>query len=323
MAKTVLDGFADKLAGDLTDDIMSLFGFDSPIKTAHVQGGVSVASSITAAFATAIAQLQTSMATMAAATGTAASIKDVADASSVTQAINNAGDGQGINVTAPASVSMDTAETTVGGRVLNEVLGTAQTLNETILTKLVPSLEDIGDPDVGLGAKVKAGFADFLLLFPRLFDSGIQLLLNGLRMIGVGSGGSSEFDYLETGMKLAMAAFGMANGGIAKGGFKAYADGGIASRPTLGLIGEGRYNEAVVPLPDGKSIPISGNVGQNIGEINITIDSNGASTTTGSGGAGGDGKSAVNLGKAIAKAVQDELHKQKRSGGILSPYGVA
>jgi hypothetical protein len=50
-----------------------------------------------------------------------------------------------------------------------------------------------------------------------------------------------------------------ANGGIAQGGFipfRAFANGGTVSGPTLGLMGEGRYNEAIVPLPDGKSIPV-------------------------------------------------------------------
>jgi len=27
-------------------------------------------------------------------------------------------------------------------------------------------------------------------------------------------------------------------------------------RPTLGLVGEGKYPEAIVPLPDGRSIPV-------------------------------------------------------------------
>jgi hypothetical protein len=36
----------------------------------------------------------------------------------------------------------------------------------------------------------------------------------------------------------------------------AFANGGIVTGPTLSLIGEGRYNEAVVPLPDGRSIPV-------------------------------------------------------------------
>jgi hypothetical protein len=48
------------------------------------------------------------------------------------------------------------------------------------------------------------------------------------------------------------------NGGYLAGGFQAFASGGIVSKPTLGLVGEGRYNEAVVPLPDGKSIPVVG-----------------------------------------------------------------
>ncbi len=53
--------------------------------------------------------------------------------------------------------------------------------------------------------------------------------------------------------------FGKANGGILPGHFNpipAFANGTVATRPTLGWIGEGRYNEAVVPLPDGKSIPV-------------------------------------------------------------------
>ena len=30
----------------------------------------------------------------------------------------------------------------------------------------------------------------------------------------------------------------------------------MVNGPTLGLVGEGKYNEAIVPLPDGKSIPV-------------------------------------------------------------------
>lgn len=48
----------------------------------------------------------------------------------------------------------------------------------------------------------------------------------------------------------------LANGGVVQGGFRAFAGGGVATSPTLGLIGEAGMNEAVVPLPDGKSIPV-------------------------------------------------------------------
>jgi len=65
---------------------------------------------------------------------------------------------------------------------------------------------------------------------------------------------------------------GFANGGIMGGSFtpiRAMAGGGTVSSPTLGLIGEGRYNEAVVPLPDGKSIPVQMNQAKE--DIHITI----------------------------------------------------
>ena len=52
-----------------------------------------------------------------------------------------------------------------------------------------------------------------------------------------------------------------ADGGIATGGWKPmpitpFATGGMVTGPTLGLIGEGKYNEAIVPLPNGRSIPV-------------------------------------------------------------------
>ena len=50
-----------------------------------------------------------------------------------------------------------------------------------------------------------------------------------------------------------------ANGAVWKGGFSAFADGGMVKGPTLGLVGEGKYNEAIVPLPNGRSIPVQFN----------------------------------------------------------------
>lgn len=50
--------------------------------------------------------------------------------------------------------------------------------------------------------------------------------------------------------------FGTAKGGIMPGGFRAFASGGIVRRPTLGLVGEGGQNEAVIPLPDGQNVPV-------------------------------------------------------------------
>lgn len=89
-------------------------------------------------------------------------------------------------------------------------------------------------------------------------------LLGGISSIGgMFKGGGSSSSSIVQGVDIPASALppGMAfaNGGVARGGFipfRAFANGGAVSGPTLGLVGEGRYNEAIVPLPDGKSIPV-------------------------------------------------------------------
>ena len=144
--------------------------------------------------------------------------------------------------------------------------------------------------------------------------SSIGIPFGGTAGTGILGGVSKAFNF-------AKSIFGFANGGIAMGGITPYATGGVVKRPTLGLVGEGKYNEAVVPLPDGKSIPVKmGGMGQNNNvTVNVAIDGQGrASSNTQQ-----DSAQAGNLGNIIAKAVQQELQNQKRSGGILNPYGVA
>lgn len=104
-------------------------------------------------------------------------------------------------------------------------------------------------------------------------------------------------------------------------GLVPFASGGVVNKPTPALIGEGKYNEAVVPLPNGKAIPVQMNgAGQNNNvTVNVAIDGNGNASTN----MQQDSQQAGNLGALIARAVQQELQNQKRSGGILNPYGVA
>ena len=108
-----------------------------------------------------------------------------------------------------------------------------------------------------------------------------------------------------------------ANGNVLPGGFQAFATGGIVTGPTLGLVGEGRYNEAVIPLPDGKSVPVDlggegarlgGNGGVSVGEINITVQNTGDTLSPAA-------------QKQIAGQVQGivlaTMADQRRSGGLL------
>jgi len=139
---------------------------------------------------------------------------------------------------------------------------------------------------------------------------------------GAGGGGSGILGFLSAGASFLTGGIPfLANGGIVKGGFRKYANGGIASSPHIGVIGEGKYNEAVVPLPDGRSIPVTpgSGMGTNNVTVNVSIDNQGkAESNTQS-----DSSMGADLGKLVARAVQEELQYQKRSGGILNPYGAA
>jgi len=70
---------------------------------------------------------------------------------------------------------------------------------------------------------------------------------------------------------------GFANGGIMTGlgpvQLRKYANGGIANSPQLALYGEGSMHEAYVPLPDGRSIPVTMRGGQQAPEApSVTVN---------------------------------------------------
>jgi lambda family phage tail tape measure protein len=92
---------------------------------------------------------------------------------------------------------------------------------------------------------------------------------------------------------------------------KRYAAGGIATGPQLAMYGEGSRPEAYVPLPDGRTIPVTMKGGGGMGNVTVNVDANGTNVE-------GNGQQANALGKVIGIAVQQELIKQKRPGGLLA-----
>ena len=106
----------------------------------------------------------------------------------------------------------------------------------------------------------------------------------------------------------------------AKGG--AFSGGQIYDKPTmfrygaagnLGVLGEAGSPEAILPLKRGRSgnlgVEVSGETGGN-NVVNVSVDASGSS-------AQGNNMKANQLGKLIGSAIQAELVKQKRPGGIL------
>ena len=127
-------------------------------------------------------------------------------------------------------------------------------------------------------------------------------------------------------------AFGFANGGIMSSlgslPLKAYSKGGIATTPQLALFGEGSHNEAYVPLPDGRRIPVNMNIDGMQGAdrsadsagssvmISIQIENNGSEKDEKS---NDSQDSAWNAAAQKIKAiVLETITEEKRPGGALT-----
>ena len=134
--------------------------------------------------------------------------------------------------------------------------------------------------------------------------------------LGLDGGGGGGGDGLNIeGIKAYM----NANGNVfAKNKIVPYAYGGIVNKPTLfpmangaGLMGEAGP-EAIMPLRRGANGKLGVEAsGSEVGNVVVNVDASGSSVE-------GDGNQAAQLGKAIGIAVQQELVKQKRPGGLLS-----
>lgn len=158
----------------------------------------------------------------------------------------------------------------------------------------------------------------------------------GLKGMGYDPSAASNVNYFAQAGKKALS--GSAWTRFAKGGvmtsngeldLRKYASGGIANSPQLALFGEGSMPEAYVPLPDGRSIPVSfrGNgTGDSVGGNNISIvinvsNTNNTSTETQSSDATSAGKDSSDMAKLanrIKMLVRQEIVTQSRPGGLLA-----
>jgi hypothetical protein len=144
------------------------------------------------------------------------------------------------------------------------------------------------------------------------------------QLLGVAGGGISPRTFVNDagGVEIA-GSLGFANGGImtsmGPASLKKYAAGGIATSPQLALFGEGSMNEAYVPLPDGRSIPVtlSGAANTtNMGgvQINIVVNKDGSTEQQ---SAGDDATQWQRVAQRVRSVVMEELVTQQRPGGVL------
>jgi len=100
---------------------------------------------------------------------------------------------------------------------------------------------------------------------------------------------------------------------------KRYSSGGIARTPQISLFGEGSMPEAYVPLPDGRSIPVTmtGGGGGSVGNVYVTVDMSGTNT------AQADNATGKDLGLIIGGMIKNKLIDEMRPGGLLAQRSAA
>jgi len=146
--------------------------------------------------------------------------------------------------------------------------------------------------------------------------SAIEGLIDGTKSLGESLSGllkTFASMFLRSGVgSLVGSIFPSANGNVfAQNGIVPYAKGGYIGRPTMALMGEAGP-EAVLPLRRGANGKLGvESSGGGVGNVVVNVDATGSNVQ-------GDQPNADRLGKAIGQAVQAELIKQKRPGGLLT-----
>ena len=202
------------------------------------------------------------------------------------------------------------------------------TLNDALTNLSQKGFKGVEDAITQLVTTGKFNFAEFassiLADTARMIIQ--QLVLKSVMQALGFLGGGSVFNQVNTNLSgigalaTPLAGFSLnAKGNIyGQNGIQKFARGGIVNRPTMfpfangiGLMGEAGP-EAIMPLrrgPGGRlGVEMAGGSGVN---VNVSVDASGTN-------AQGDSAQASALGKVIGVAVQQELIKQQRPGGILA-----
>jgi lambda family phage tail tape measure protein len=207
---------------------------------------------------------------------------------------------------------------------LQELIQESGNLAENLAVAGVNAISQLGEE---LANFVATGKADFRSLTVSILQdmariaaqSAFTNALSGVMNIFGGGGGSTPAPTPLPGSMPTLAANGMA---FAQNKIVPYAMGGVVKKPTLfqfanggsgrlGLMGEAGP-EAILPLrrgSDGK-LGVEAHSG-GVGNIVVNVDAKGSQ-------AEGDEPRANMLGKLLGAAVQSELIKQKRPGGLLA-----
>lgn len=203
------------------------------------------------------------------------------------------------------------------GEKMKALYDEATNLNEQIANVGVKAVGDFADAFVELAMTGKSSFKELTVS-----------ILQDLSRIIMRAAVLQAFKALVPGLfaadgavtkGIAPAANGLA---VGRNGIVPYAKGGLVTKPTLfqyqqggvgnyGLMGEAG-TEAIMPLRRGRNGKLGVEAsGGGVGNVVVNVNASGSNVQ-------GNGPDAKALGNAIGAAVQAELIKQKRPGGLLS-----
>lgn len=252
--------------------------------------------------------------------GTSASTTGSKDATKATDAM-----GDLATETKKATSSMESMESKgIAGMaqaavqwITTQITGTAAQTSQSLATDLATSQM------VSLTFSAELATQALLSLATNSAGSGIASLIGGIAGAAAGGAAAGAGSSVVGGSTMVA----LANGGIMSSLGSAplhlYSNGGVANSPQLALFGEGRKPEAYVPLPDGRSIPVTmkgtidtTSAGNSPVSIVIQVnhqDGNSKESTSTS----GKNDAWSQIANNVKGMVIQEITNQKKPGGVL------
>ena len=216
-----------------------------------------------------------------------------------------------------------------------KVVDASLNLQDNLEELAVTSINKLADGFAELAVSGKASFGDLArsiladlqrMIVKALFFKALFAMFPGLESFlgfskgGVVSGGKTDNTYGTGVPSNPSSVFGSASakGNIfARNNVQPFYRGGIVDKPTIfpmsrgmGLMGEAGP-EAIMPLKRGKGGRLGVEASGGVGNVVVNVDASGTSVE-------GDNAQASALGKMLGAAVQAELVKAKRPGGLLA-----
>jgi hypothetical protein len=225
-----------------------------------------------------------------------------------------------------AFFELDIAKRRELAQAIDEATAAQKTFNGQFGTSFQAGIKSMGDLGANLGSSFASAFqgmadqlTDFVTTGKASFGDFARSVLKDLSNILIKFALFQALKAIVPGGSAFGKFLGFADGAaFAQNGIQPFARGGIVDRPTLfpfakgtGLMGEAGP-EAIIPLKRGRDgkLGVAGGGGGTTNVV-VNVDASGSKVE-------GDQSQAKALGNVISAAVQSELIRQKRPGGLLA-----